>query len=293
MPCRCCARGRSVEHDLKRFFADPRIRLGFSFQSKYLGMSPYRCPSLFTILAFMEYEFGIFPSARRHRLGDERDGRCRTRHGSADQPQRTGARTDVRGPQGHRAAYRCRRAAGGRRGAERGFPAQHGPAWCRTGCADAGPTARSPRRSSPARPSCCIWASRANCPRPRTTPSSCRRTTSRTSARSTKARRRRNRRRSTCRTPASPILRWRHPAIRRSTCWSRSATPARAAVIWNPAERARYRALALKRLEQAGLHDIEDQHRVREGPSPRTIGRASSTCIAAPSSTSRIRCRRC
>ncbi len=52
--------GRSVERDLKRFFSDPRIRLGFSFQSKYLGMSPYRCPSLFTILAFMEYEFGIF-----------------------------------------------------------------------------------------------------------------------------------------------------------------------------------------------------------------------------------------
>ncbi len=52
--------GRSVETDLKRFFSDPRIRLGFSFQSKYLGMSPYRCPSLFTILAFMEYEFGIF-----------------------------------------------------------------------------------------------------------------------------------------------------------------------------------------------------------------------------------------
>ncbi len=52
--------GRSVEKDLKRFFSDPRIRLGFSFQSKYLGMSPYKCPSLFTILAFMEYEFGIF-----------------------------------------------------------------------------------------------------------------------------------------------------------------------------------------------------------------------------------------
>ncbi len=52
--------GRSVEQDLKRFFSDPRIRLGFSFQSKYLGMSPYKCPSLFTILAFMEYEFGIF-----------------------------------------------------------------------------------------------------------------------------------------------------------------------------------------------------------------------------------------
>ncbi len=50
----------SVDGDLKRWFKDPRVRLGFSFQSKYLGMSPYRCPSLFTILAFMEYEFGIF-----------------------------------------------------------------------------------------------------------------------------------------------------------------------------------------------------------------------------------------
>ncbi len=51
---------RSVDDDLKRWFKDPRVRLGFSFQSKYLGMSPYRCPSLFTILAFMEYEFGIY-----------------------------------------------------------------------------------------------------------------------------------------------------------------------------------------------------------------------------------------
>jgi phytoene desaturase len=50
----------SVDGDLRRFFADPRIRLLFSFQSKYLGMSPFRCPSLFTILSFLEYEYGIF-----------------------------------------------------------------------------------------------------------------------------------------------------------------------------------------------------------------------------------------
>ena len=50
----------SVDTDLKRFFDDPRVRLAFSFQSKYLGMSPFRCPSLFTILAFLEYEFGVF-----------------------------------------------------------------------------------------------------------------------------------------------------------------------------------------------------------------------------------------
>jgi phytoene desaturase len=50
----------SVNDDLKRHFRDPRTRLAFTFQSKYLGMSPFRCPSLFTILSFLEYEHGIF-----------------------------------------------------------------------------------------------------------------------------------------------------------------------------------------------------------------------------------------
>ena len=39
---------------------DPRVRLAFSFQSKYLGMSPFKCPSLFTILSFLEHEYGVF-----------------------------------------------------------------------------------------------------------------------------------------------------------------------------------------------------------------------------------------
>ena len=51
---------RSVDADLSRYFKDPRVRLAFSFQTKYLGMSPFRCPSLFTFLAFLEYEFGIW-----------------------------------------------------------------------------------------------------------------------------------------------------------------------------------------------------------------------------------------
>src|SRR6195952_2341293 len=50
----------SVDQDLSQYFSDERVRLAFSFQSKYLGMSPFRCPSLFTILSFMEYEFGVF-----------------------------------------------------------------------------------------------------------------------------------------------------------------------------------------------------------------------------------------
>lgn len=51
---------RSVDSDLGTYFKDERIRLAFSFQSKYLGMSPFRCPSLFTILSFMEYEYGVY-----------------------------------------------------------------------------------------------------------------------------------------------------------------------------------------------------------------------------------------
>ncbi|MBL9136347.1 MAG: phytoene desaturase [Verrucomicrobiales bacterium] len=51
---------QSVDNYLAGFFKDPRIRLAFSFQSKYLGMSPFRCPSLFSILSFLEYEYGVF-----------------------------------------------------------------------------------------------------------------------------------------------------------------------------------------------------------------------------------------
>ncbi|MFP4002667.1 MAG: phytoene desaturase family protein [Alphaproteobacteria bacterium] len=53
----------SMDADLRRYFRDERTRLAFSFQSKYLGMSPFTCPSLFTILAFMEYEHGVFHPA--------------------------------------------------------------------------------------------------------------------------------------------------------------------------------------------------------------------------------------
>lgn len=51
---------QSVDNYLKRFFKDDRVRLAFCFQSKYLGMSPFRCPSLFSILSFLEYEYGVW-----------------------------------------------------------------------------------------------------------------------------------------------------------------------------------------------------------------------------------------
>lgn len=51
---------RSVADDLARRFRHPQVRLALSFQTKYLGMSPYQCPELFSILPFIEYEYGIW-----------------------------------------------------------------------------------------------------------------------------------------------------------------------------------------------------------------------------------------
>ena len=36
------------------------MRLAFAFQAKYLGMSPLQCPSLFSILSFLEYAYGVY-----------------------------------------------------------------------------------------------------------------------------------------------------------------------------------------------------------------------------------------
>jgi phytoene desaturase len=51
---------RSLGQELASYFSDPRLQIAFSFQSKYLGMSPFQCPSLFSILSFLEYEYGVF-----------------------------------------------------------------------------------------------------------------------------------------------------------------------------------------------------------------------------------------
>ena len=51
---------KSLHAELAEYFSDPRLQLAFTFQSKYLGMSPFQCPSLFSILSFLEYEHGIW-----------------------------------------------------------------------------------------------------------------------------------------------------------------------------------------------------------------------------------------
>lgn len=60
---------KSVHQLLGEYFTDEHVKLAVCFQSKYLGMSPYECPSLFTILPFIEYEFGIWhPTGGCHAL---------------------------------------------------------------------------------------------------------------------------------------------------------------------------------------------------------------------------------
>jgi len=51
---------RSLHSEVGKYFHDPRMKTAFTFQSKYLGMSPFQCPSLFSILSFLEYEHGVF-----------------------------------------------------------------------------------------------------------------------------------------------------------------------------------------------------------------------------------------
>ena len=51
---------QSLYDHLKGYFRHEGVRLAMSFQSKYLGMSPFECPELFSILPFIEYEYGIW-----------------------------------------------------------------------------------------------------------------------------------------------------------------------------------------------------------------------------------------
>lgn len=52
--------GKSLYGNLASYFKDERLRLSFTFQSKYLGMSPWACPAAFTIIPYLEYAFGVW-----------------------------------------------------------------------------------------------------------------------------------------------------------------------------------------------------------------------------------------
>nr|WP_204552930.1 phytoene desaturase family protein [Bacillus ectoiniformans] len=52
--------GQTLHDVLSEYFSDEELRLAFTFQSKYLGMSPWECPGAFSILSFMEHEYGVY-----------------------------------------------------------------------------------------------------------------------------------------------------------------------------------------------------------------------------------------
>ncbi|MFH1047110.1 MAG: phytoene desaturase family protein [Patescibacteria group bacterium] len=52
--------GQSVAGVLKRYFKSEDTQLAFMFQTKYLGMSPWKCPGAFTIIPYIEHAFGIY-----------------------------------------------------------------------------------------------------------------------------------------------------------------------------------------------------------------------------------------
>ena len=94
----------SLDGELARYFRDPRIRLAFSFQSKYLGMSPFKCPSLFSILSFLEYEHGVLAPDRRLRGRHRGDGAGRRGTGRENLAGRGGGGDPVRGAASRRRA---------------------------------------------------------------------------------------------------------------------------------------------------------------------------------------------
>ena len=52
--------GKSLMDKLSEYFNDEELQLAFTFQSKYLGMSPWSCPGAFSILSYIEQAYGIY-----------------------------------------------------------------------------------------------------------------------------------------------------------------------------------------------------------------------------------------
>ncbi len=51
---------KSLFGHLGRYFDDDVLRLAFTFQAKYLGMSPWECPGTFSIISYIEHGRGIY-----------------------------------------------------------------------------------------------------------------------------------------------------------------------------------------------------------------------------------------
>lgn len=52
--------GKSLVDTLSKFYKDEELQLAFTFQSKYLGMSPWESPGAFSILSYIEHAYGVY-----------------------------------------------------------------------------------------------------------------------------------------------------------------------------------------------------------------------------------------
>lgn len=52
--------GKTLIQRLAHYFEPEELQLAFTFQSKYLGMSPWNCPAFFSILPYIEHRFGVY-----------------------------------------------------------------------------------------------------------------------------------------------------------------------------------------------------------------------------------------
>lgn len=52
--------GKSIYDVLGSYFKSEELKLCFTFQAKYLGMSPWNCPGFFSMLAYAEHKYGIY-----------------------------------------------------------------------------------------------------------------------------------------------------------------------------------------------------------------------------------------
>jgi phytoene desaturase len=76
------ALGRSLFQVMRKTFGDDELALAFTFQSKYLGMSPWNCPGFFSIIPYIEHAHGILhPTGGLSRISD-RMAEVARRHGA-------------------------------------------------------------------------------------------------------------------------------------------------------------------------------------------------------------------
>lgn len=61
----------SVASYVGRYMKDERLRQAFTFQTLYLGISPYDCPAIYALLPYIEMEFGVwFPRGGMYAIAD-------------------------------------------------------------------------------------------------------------------------------------------------------------------------------------------------------------------------------